>query len=574
MPVGASGASSRPAPPACPPQAAGGRRHDTPDLFQAARGVGFAQDGRNYCGPAAVSNALVWLGRRGYPRLVPKTRDAREAQIAVVRALADPAHMGTSRQGGTSTPQTMRGAGRYVRECGYCVRRLQMQGWRPAGLWGKSGDRPNVKWIEAGLRGPGVVWINIGWYRYDRRRDEYRRIGGHYVTVVGYSPDAEGQGAPGVLIVHDPATRAPRPKDEIARLVPIASGRLVGGFAGLPVEAKGFYRLAGGLRIRRGAEVAILDCAVVMQLADPYTPARTSPTLDKLERLGGRVDVAVNSPGGAAVALAVDLEGAAAADADLKLLALLRRLRRVRLRGTKITGAALVNLAGLADLEELDLRDTGVDDAGLSHLRGLARLRVLSLRDARGITGAGMAHLAGLARLERLYLRGTRVDDTGLARLKGLAGVKTLDLGRTAVTDAGMKHLAHLPALESLHLTDLKITDAGVARIAKWKNLVHLSLSGTRASDGGLGRLVALKRLRTLWLSGTQIGDAGMAHLGRFQRLEQLYLDKTRVTDKGLAHLKGLKRLRTLTVRDTTVSADAAKALQAAMPGLRVRCGR
>ena len=56
----------------------------------------------------------------------------------------------------------------------------------------------------------------------------------------------------------------------------ISSGRLVGAFAGLPVGAKGFYRLTGGLRIRPGAEAAILDCAVVMQMAVPYSPPRTS----------------------------------------------------------------------------------------------------------------------------------------------------------------------------------------------------------------------------------------------------------------------------------------------------------
>ena len=52
--------------------------------------------------------------------------------------------------------------------------------------------------------------------------------------------------------------------------------------------------------------------------------------------------------------------------------------------------------------------------------------------------------------------------------------------------------------------------------------------------------------------------------------LEALVVENTSITDAGLMHLKGLKRLRELRIVNTAVTDAGVKALQAALPNLKV----
>ncbi|MHC4546254.1 MAG: hypothetical protein ACYSYL_17365, partial [Planctomycetota bacterium] len=49
----------------------------------------------------------------------------------------------------------------------------------------------------------------------------------------------------------------------------IRSGRLTGEWVGLPRRATGYYKFTGGMHIKRGADFAILDGAVVLKLKGP-----------------------------------------------------------------------------------------------------------------------------------------------------------------------------------------------------------------------------------------------------------------------------------------------------------------
>src|SRR5262245_2000581 len=68
-----------------------------------------------------------------------------------------------------------------------------------------------------------------------------------------------------------------------------------------------------------------------------------------------------------------------AADAELKELAGLKRLRLLDLKGTNVTDVGVQELARLEELEVLNLARTQVTDAGLKKLTGLSQLRNLIL---------------------------------------------------------------------------------------------------------------------------------------------------------------------------------------------------
>ena len=141
-----------------------------------------------------------------------------------------------------------------------------------------------------------------------------------------------------------------------------------------------------------------------------------------VERLGGTVTRDEERPGKPVVE--VHLGFSQAADADLKELASLKRLRVLALSFTPVTDAGLKDLAALPGLRKLYLNDTGVTDAG-------------------------MKDVARLKGLQALYLGGTAVTDAGLKELASLKGLQALKVHSTSVTAAGVKELkAAVPGLD------------------------------------------------------------------------------------------------------------------------------
>ena len=77
--------------------------------------------------------------------------------------------------------------------------------------------------------------------------------------------DENADPAPGTLVVHDPAPYSGNePARHFVKLEPLESGWLLAEDGAFP--AKGYARLAGGMRVKRDGEIAVLDGAVVLEL--------------------------------------------------------------------------------------------------------------------------------------------------------------------------------------------------------------------------------------------------------------------------------------------------------------------
>ena len=99
------------------------------------------------------------------------------------------------------------------------------------------------------------------------RTDNYQRFAAHWVTVVGYGRDQDGNLNPDILIVHDPAPRSgPNLSHDYVTIERIANGTLERWKNGPKIDAAGFYKLGGGLKIKEGADFGILDGAVVLRM--------------------------------------------------------------------------------------------------------------------------------------------------------------------------------------------------------------------------------------------------------------------------------------------------------------------
>jgi hypothetical protein len=251
------------------------RMNDVGDFKQNNPHAQFAEGGKDFCAPTCLSNYLMWLGKNGYPSLLPAGDNDEEVQIALIKKLASSDYLGTDPNSGTSPQQIMLGLKKYITESGYLVKSLSYQGFRPATREFFTGlSTPSLTWLKAGSIAPKCCWLNIGWYTWDEDSDAYTRIGGHWMALVGYGSNAKKQSSPLTIIVHDPIPRFGTEKSNIfINLQKLDSGTLTGNYKGLPRSADGFYwyeNYTDGVKMREfKTYYGIIDGGIVLEIADP-----------------------------------------------------------------------------------------------------------------------------------------------------------------------------------------------------------------------------------------------------------------------------------------------------------------
>lgn len=219
-------------------------KNEIPDFLQTDVSGITSGNGQQYCAPVAVSNSIVWLHKNDI------------SQLEIINKLASRQYMNTSLINGTGTTGVLRGVERISSELFGTYKELKYEGWRKHPASYSSGVRvPDIEKIKSYISKKSAAWINIGWYAYEANKNEYRRIGGHWVTLVG---SADGQ-----LILHDPAPRAGKSfSNEIVEYSILKNGMLVGGKVGLPTPARGYIRLGRGMHVNSRADFAIVDGVV------------------------------------------------------------------------------------------------------------------------------------------------------------------------------------------------------------------------------------------------------------------------------------------------------------------------
>jgi len=251
----------------------------TPDLTQTDPHGHFADGGINYCAPVAVSDSFIWLTEHGYPNLLPTSSASAQiltpgeklfnSQIMLARILSSPEFMNTKGQEGTEVDEVLAGVKHYVLKQGYSIKRLEYQGFRSISPEFDGGLRhPRLAWLKEGIIGKSAVWLNLGWYQYISQSNTYVRMGGHWVTLVGYGVDENNQPANNVLIIHNPSPRAGLTfHNDFCRLQPI-DGVLVSRkvLLGFPRPGMGFYKIVSGLPAIPKCDTAILEGAIVLEL--------------------------------------------------------------------------------------------------------------------------------------------------------------------------------------------------------------------------------------------------------------------------------------------------------------------
>lgn len=267
--------------------------------------------------------------------------------------------------------------------------------------------------------------------------------------------------------------------------------------------------------------------------------------------------------------VAVDLRASWISDSDMAALAALPSVERLDLSLTRISDHGLLQLKTSPAISDLNLCYAElITDAGVSAVKGWKHLKRINLRGTK-VTDATLQHLSAVTSLESLDIGFAQITDVGLDQITPLPNLKELMIGGNKLTDNGLQPLRQLARLTYLDLSGSQRTDSGLwsvslsgpglDAIATLKHLRWLRLNGTLVAARGLERLKDLAGLERLDLQGCKrVGDDAAPVLASFRSLQLVDLTGTSFTEKGVATLRQAKPdCRILTGRSASTESKA-----------------
>lgn len=192
-------------------------------------------------------------------------------------------------------------------------------------------------------------------------------------------------------------------------------------------------------------------------------------------------------------------------DQGMTAIANWKQLKRLNVRGTRISDGTLEIVSGIIGLEALDIAHTPLTENGLDRLITLINLKELAMGGSRRSSG-GLQVLRMLSTLTHLDLSGARpappdmpsrasagagMPEESLRAIAELKDLRVLKLGHSDITAPGLLILS--PSLEKLERLGLegcrRVNDSAVATLGNWKSLKYVDLQDTEVTAQGLETL-------------------------------------------------------------------------------------
>ena len=233
---------------------------------------------------------------------------------------------------------------------------------------------------------------------------------------------------------------------------------------------------------------------------------------------------------------------------------------RLDLSLTRISDHGLKQLKNAPAIADLNLYfDELVGDGGLSAIKGWKHLKRLDVRGTK-VTDVTVQYLASVPSLESLDIGFVQLTDVGLDALASLPNLKQLSIGGNKLTDGGLQALRQLTGLTYLDLSGAQRTDSGLWSVS--------------LTESGFDVLATLENLRHLRLNGLLVTAHGLAKLKTLSKLERLDVQGcSRLGDEAIPILISLPALRLVDLTGTSVTAKAIEQLRRAKPQYTVLSG-
>jgi len=262
--------------------------------------------------------------------------------------------------------------------------------------------------------------------------------------------------------------------------------------------------------------------------------------------------------------VAVNLRGTWADNVEMIDIARLPKLQRLDLSHTRITDEGMLNLKPASQIEDLNLYYAEwVTDQGMTAIKNWKKLKRLDVRGTR-ISNGTLEIVSHMPQLEALDISNSQVTDNGMDMLITLTNLKELALGQGRGSAADLGFLRVLTTLTSLDIGGAKPTPPDMAGNRKVGRDPAPPLP-----ENTIKAMAELKELRVLRMGYTGVSTADLKALSVLQNVEKLGLQECpRVDDAALAELRNWKSLKYLDLQDTKVTEQGVAALRKAKPGL------
>lgn len=283
-------------------------------------------------------------------------------------------------------------------------------------------------------------------------------------------------------------------------------------------------------------------------------------TLEMIKEMGARTVADKNGN-----LTSVDFSDLAVRDDQIRMLAGLPKLKKLRLWGAGITDAVFDELVELDSIVDVGLENTEITDAGLQRLEQMQQLRTVFLRRNTYLTDAAFDVFPKLPHLTAILCLYHNITDEALVKIKDLEDLRVLDVrGCATLSDDGFLQLGKLKKLEQVKMRTAGMTNKGMALFKGTPNLKVLVLEDAPITAPGLENLKGASNMVELELLRSLLDDAALSSLSNMPKLKKLLLrdSQTPITGEGLAFLKNSTELTSLNLAETEVNDEGLRNIE------------
>lgn len=209
----------------------------------------------------------------------------------------------------------------------------------------------------------------------------------------------------------------------------------------------------------------------------------------------------------------------------------------------RITTDGFAHLIRMPNLEALGCDGELSDDVALGHIALIPRLKRLRIQESVA-TDDGFVALARSQSIEGIWGRVCpNFGSRGFVAFSKMPSLRSLGIGCKNLDDAALATLPEFPALREL--TPIDFQDSGFRHIGRCRNLERLTCMYCRETGDAATEHIRELAIRYYYAGLTQITNRSLEILGGVESLEQVDLyECLRITDAGLPFLARLPRLR------------------------------
>ncbi len=269
----------------------------------------------------------------------------------------------------------------------------------------------------------------------------------------------------------------------------------------------------------------------------------------------------------------LNIEAAAIADGDWKLLESMKNLTSISISANQLTSVRLHGLKHLRDisvenakamtafeatdlpeLKSINLYCEGRPNIVTFTMSGLPKLQDFSISGFR-VDGLRLGEfttladltifttewekpeesvLTGLTNLQKVRLQDGHITNEQIAALRNNAGLKSVEIHAHHAHDDVFSALSDLQNLRELDIWSDSMTDAVFAHFRNLSKLEHLSIMGRQITGKAFDAMGAMPSLTHLTLGQSAVDDEGLKHLKGLKSLSQLDVDSTKITNRAL----------------------------------------